>query len=239
MAQTELASSSFSLLNAHNGFDKPVVLGSVEAPTSFSWTTHPKVPFRVNRCVHDLIEEQTYRQPRAPAVCSWDGDMTYQSLHVISSQLAHHLRQMGAGPEQVIPFCFEKSLWAVVALMAILKSGSAFVAIDPSTPENRRAIIFRETGAKIILTSPSQASFFKGIKPRLVIISPDFINSLEEMAGKPCPEVTPENAAFVLFTSGSTGQPKGIIQDHGAVCTCLTYQASLPTWKSLFFPARN
>lgn len=248
MAQPGLALSSYSPLHLYDGPDNPIILESVDAPPPnnpimlepvvtplpISWETHQGVPVRVNYCVHDLIEEQACRQPQAPAVCSWDGDLTYHSLHNISSQLAHHLREMGAGPEQIIPFCFEKSLWAVVALLAILKSGSAFVALDPSTPENRWAIILRETGAKVLLTSPSQASLFKGIATPVVIISQAFIDSLEEIEGKPCIEVNPGNAAFVLFTSGSTGQPKGIIQDHGAVCRFLPCQASLPIAKPFF-----
>lgn len=176
-------------------------------------------PVGVDRCVHDLIEIQASQQPEGPAVCSWDGDLTYRSLHHLSSKLAHHLRTLGAGPEKVIPFCFEKSLWAVVASVAILKSGSAFVALDPLIPDTRRTSIIQETEATIVVTSPSQAGLFVGMRESVVVLSSAFIDSLKANDSKPCAEVGPRNAAFVLFTSGSTGQPKGIVQDHGAVCT--------------------
>ena len=205
-------------------------LGSIQNSLPVGRVTHPATPVKVDRCIHDLIEEQTCRQPEAPAVCSWDGDLTYCSLQRLSSKLAHYLRTLGAGPEKIIPFCFEKSLWAVVTTVAILKSGSAFVALDPSTPENRRTSIIQETGAIIIVTSPSQASLFEGNGKCIVVISSAFIDSLEEIDSKPCLEVSPQNAAFVLFTSGSTGQPKGIVQDHGAVCTVYP-QAHLPTFR--------
>lgn len=176
------------------------------------------VPVGVDRCVHDLIEERVYHQPQAPAVCSWDGELTYSLLHSLSSKLAHYLCTLGAGPENIVPFCFEKSLWAVVAALAILKSGSAFVALDPSMPEKRRAGILEDTGARILVTSPSQASLFQGTSRCVVIISPAFIDSLDALGRKLCVEVGPRNAAVVLFTSGSTGQPKGIVHDHRAVC---------------------
>ena len=176
-------------------------------------------PVGVDRCVHDLIEEQAYQRPEAPAVCSWDGNLTYRSLHHLSSKLAHHLRALGAGPERIIPFCFEKSLWAVVAAVAILKSGGAFVALDPSIPEKRRTSIIQKTRATLMVTSPSQAGLFIEMTEAVVVLSLAFIDSLEANDSKPCAEVRPQNAAFVLFTSGSTGEPKGIVQDHGAVCT--------------------
>lgn len=110
-------------------------LDSIESSLPDARGTLQATPVRVDRCVHDLIEEQACRQPEAPAVCSWDGDLTYRSLQRLSSKLAHYLRTLGAGPGKIILFCFEKSLWAVVNTVAILKSGSVFVALDPSTPE--------------------------------------------------------------------------------------------------------
>ena len=70
----------------------------------------PQTPVGVDRCVHNLIEDQVLQQPEAPAVSSWDGNLTYSLLHSLSSKLAQYLRTLGAGPEQVIPFCFERSL---------------------------------------------------------------------------------------------------------------------------------
>ena len=168
--------------------------------------------------MHELFEEQACQQPEAQAVCSWDGNLTYSSLHSFSSKLGHHLRTIGVGPEQIIPFCSEKSLWAIVAAVAILKSGSAFVALDPCTPKSRIASIIQETRAKIIFASPSHATLFQKFSSHVVIISSALIESLQEINGKPCIEVSPQNIATILFTSGSQGKPKGIVLEHRAVC---------------------
>ena len=102
--------------------------------------------------------------------------------------------------------------------VAILKAGSTFVALDPSTPEHRWASILVETDARILITSPSHATLFKGRAKCVVVVSSAFVESLQVADSKPFVEVDPQNAALILFTSGSTGQPKGIVQSHGAVC---------------------
>lgn len=192
------------------------------------WKWNKSVPEKVNACVHLLFQQRAVNYPDAPAVCSWDGDLTYGELDRLSSKLARLLCSLGAGPEKIVPFCFEKSFWAVVAAMAILKSGSAFVALDPSNPRNRSESIIHETGARLLVTSPSQVDLTKGLVEDVVVLSSSFMNSLEESAGDLLVEVGPQNAAFVLFTSGSTGKPKGIIQDHAAVCTmCMSYGEAL------------
>lgn len=186
------------------------------------------VPATVDACVHQIFQELASANPDLPAVCSWDGDLTYHRLDRLSSKLAHHLRRLGVGPEVIVPFCFEKSMWAIIATMAVLKSGGAFAPLDPLHPTSRLESIVSSVGAKIVLVSPSYAHQLEGNMRTVVTISPSFLDSLEECEDGPVVNGGPKNAAFVLFTSGSTGQPKGIIQDHSAVCTMArTYKDAL------------
>ena len=192
------------------------------------WKWNQSIPERVNSCVHLLFKQRAIDYPDAQAVCAWDGDLTYRELDRLSSKLACRLCALGAGPEKVVPFCFEKSFWAVVAAMAILKAGSAFVALDPSNPRNRTESIVHESGATLLITSPSQVDLTKGLVEGVIVVSSSFMNSLQECEDDLLVEVSPQNAAFILFTSGSTGKPKGIIQDHAAVCTmCMSYGEAL------------
>lgn len=75
------------------------------------WTMNRAVPTTVERCVHDLFSEQADAQPKAPAICAWDGEMTYSELDRLSTRLAGQLIRLGVEPEHFVPLCFEKSMW--------------------------------------------------------------------------------------------------------------------------------
>ena len=182
-----------------------------------------EVPQPRPRCVQDLVQEQTGACPDALAVCSWDGEFTYHELDGLSSRLAHHLVALGITVEQFVPLCFEKSKWAVVSMMAVLKAGAAFTFISPSHPLDRIQIIIQDTNAKVLLISPGVVSIFaKKTKPlnSIVEVTTTLLNSIDILQCPPLPIVEPSNAAVVLFTSGSTGRPKGIVQEHSAAAFC-------------------
>ncbi len=175
------------------------------------------VPQPTPRCIHRLVEEQNRRYPNASAVKSWDGSLTYQRLDELSSRLAHYLRSLGASTEEFVPLCFEKSVWAVVSMMAVLKAGAAFTFIDPSHPYDRIQSMLQDTNASILLISPSVSPAFttqeKALK-HIVEVTRSFIDTIEVAPHSSLPVVQPNHAAVALFTSGSTGKPKGIIQEH-------------------------
>lgn len=182
-----------------------------------------EVPQPKPRCVHALVQEQTLACPDALAVYSWDGQLTYRELDDLSSRLAHHLAALGISVEQFVPLCFEKSKWAVVSMMAVLKAGAAFTFISPSYPMDRILSIIQDTNANVLLTSPTVVSMFAGkTKPlnTIVEITTTLLESIDISQCLPLPLVQPSNAAVVLFTSGSTGRPKGIVQEHSTAAFC-------------------
>ncbi|KAL8668796.1 MAG: hypothetical protein Q9168_006589 [Polycauliona sp. 1 TL-2023] len=176
-------------------------------------------PQKVDACVHDLVLRHAERSPLSLAVCAWDGNLTFSELDVLSSCLAKKLVNAGVRRETLVPVCFEKSLYAVVAMVAILRARGAFVPLDPSHPKDRLEAIISKAGAKVVVTSPTTANLFRNISVSVIEVSPSFIESPDGSVDVHLPTASPSDAAFVLFTSGSTGKPKGIIQEHASVCT--------------------
>ncbi|KAI2484863.1 EntF Non-ribosomal peptide synthetase module protein [Pyrenophora tritici-repentis] len=186
------------------------------------WAWNQHVPPAIERCIHNVFTDQARARPDAPAVCAWDGEMTYSELDALSSKLADHLVQLGVKREDVVPLCFEKSMWTVVAMLAVLKAGGAFVPLDPDHPASRHEEVFKQTGAQVVLTSSQHAMLFANSGPRQVTVSKASTSQLPIVVNVAKSSVAPENAAYIIFTSGSTGMPKGVVLEHRAVATsCL------------------
>ncbi|OBR06389.1 Amino acid adenylation domain-containing protein [Colletotrichum higginsianum IMI 349063] len=177
--------------------------------------------------VHDVIDQQVQSEPHAPAICAWDGNMSYSQLQQCTKQLAHHLSNMGVGPEVLVPVIFEKSLWSVVAILAVVRAGGAVVALDPSLPAARIRMIVQDVKASVVISSPgSQYRIPEEILPgNRVIVDESFCRRLPARTAatslpptKP-PWTTPDNALYVVYTSGSTGKPKGVVVPHAAFCS--------------------
>ncbi|KAK1912915.1 hypothetical protein P3342_004851 [Pyrenophora teres f. teres] len=129
------------------------------------WRWNSSVPEATEDCVHDLFTEQARERPDAPAVCAWDGDLTYGELDVLSTKLAGYLVQLGVKPEDMVPLCFEKSMWTVVAMLAVLKANGGFVPLDPEHPQIRQREILKQTGAAVVLVSVQYSALWADTSP--------------------------------------------------------------------------
>jgi amino acid adenylation domain-containing protein len=180
-----------------------------------------------NHCIHDLISSQTVNNPTNEAISAWDGNLTFLELDQLSTELAHHLRDCGVSLGVKVPICFEKSRWAIVAMLAIMKAGGAFIPLDPLHPTSRREALVRDLEADLIVVSNSTAPLCTNMTSRIIILSEELIAQLR-MVKSPTHHLfssVPASTAYILFTSGSTGTPKGIMVDHGAVCSNLLAHA--------------
>ncbi|KAI3317100.1 hypothetical protein HD806DRAFT_541604 [Xylariaceae sp. AK1471] len=196
------------------------------------WELNKIVPEAVNLCVHDGISTLTKLYPDAPAICSWDGDLTYQELETLSTRIAWYLTDVGITHGDAVPLLFEKSMWVIVAMVAVLKIGAMFVPIDVTQGADRRDRIIKETGAKIILASAQNTKLLVKSSYRVVSIDPETLSSIlntksttaaHRTGNSPESRVNPTSTAYIMYTSGSTGRPKGFLIDHRAVRTSCFY----------------
>ena len=173
----------------------------------------------VYECAHALIKKQVDARPDATAVYAHDATFDFKQLDDLSTRLAHLLVDLGVEPEDIVPLCFEKSAWAIVGILGVIKAGAAFVFIDPSHPENRREVMMSQVEAKLVISSSQQAALWKTTAKTTIIVDQDSIEKLSFHDRAPSTSVTPSNLLYVIFTSGSTGTPKGCIIEHSAFCS--------------------
>ncbi|KAI1474877.1 non-ribosomal peptide synthase [Daldinia eschscholtzii] len=178
------------------------------------WSWNTPVPPTLEICMHELVEKQAKEDPDRSAVNSWDGAFTYQDVSSKSDQLAAHLLSVGVKIGSIVPLCFEKSRWTVVAVLAVMKSGATFALMDPSQPEGRLRTIVEQTGASTIITSKLQEDLGCRIAPSAtrVTLSDEHFDSYDTSPS--LPSVPPSANLYIQFTSGSTGKPKGVIITH-------------------------
>ncbi|KAI3320740.1 amino acid adenylation [Xylariaceae sp. AK1471] len=182
----------------------------------------PLPPPVINRLVQDVIGDQAVAFPDAPAICSASVHLTYRELDLLSSRLAAHIATFGIRPNSIVPILSDKSAIAIVTMLAVLKAGGAFTALDISHPKERLLEIIEDTQASVLLCSAQQAVRFNGIPGlSIIILSSDTISSLSAASESLAvhPDMSPDDIMYTIFTSGSTGRPKGVMVEHRAWLT--------------------
>ncbi|MFP5263075.1 MAG: amino acid adenylation domain-containing protein [Blastocatellia bacterium] len=165
-------------------------------------------------CIHQLIEQQAQRTPGGTAVIFEGRHMTYAELDARANQLANYLRQSGAGPETLVAVCLDRSFEMVIALLAVLKSGGAYVPIEPTYPGNRISFILKDSRAAIVLTEERFKKDLPECDAHLICLDSCLPEIATQSTSSPVSRVADENAMYVIYTSGSTGSPKGAINTH-------------------------
>ncbi|KAH7122777.1 hypothetical protein B0J11DRAFT_608385 [Dendryphion nanum] len=188
-------------------------------------TWNAELPEGDNSRIPDLIAQNVRNRPDAEAVCAWDGSLTYRELDIVTSKIANHLLTLGVGPEVKVGLCFDKSMWNIVSMFAVMRTGGVCVQLLPNYPMPRMLSILEDIEADVVLVSPQHASIFEGVVSSILSIEQAFVDALPATYSTfQAPEYGPESAAFIVFTSGSTGKPKGVIIEHRGFCTMARYQ---------------
>ncbi|HEX9732029.1 MAG TPA: amino acid adenylation domain-containing protein [Thermoanaerobaculia bacterium] len=175
---------------------------------------------RASGLLHELVEERAERSPEAVALTFEGRWLSYRALDSKASRLARDLSVLGAGPEEVVGVCAERSIEMVVALLGTLKSGAAYLPLEPGYPEQRLAFMLEDAGVKVLLAGVPVPENLRIPALRLDALRPE-----TEPLQPPAPRAgaDPDSPAYVIYTSGSTGKPKAVVNTHRAICNRLRW----------------
>ena len=163
--------------------------------------------------LHYLFERQARIRPDAIAIAFAAEAVRYDVLNARANRIAHRLRLLGAGPEARVGVCMRRTPEMVAALLGVLKSGAAYVPLDPAYPPARLEAILRAAGATAVLADTASRAAFPAESGRMVI-DLESADLSHESSADPAGGAVPENLAYVMTTSGSTGGPKGVMVEH-------------------------
>lgn len=161
-----------------------------------------------------LFEEQALRFPNHIAALKNSQKLTYGELNHKANQLAHYLQKIGVKPETPVGLCVESSFDFLISLIAILKSGGAYLPIDSAQPEGRIVHVLQDSQAPILITKSTYKNKLAFYKGTFILLDDKKSHLLKEPTDNPPQKSIPEHLAYIIYTSGSTGTPKGVLIEH-------------------------
>ncbi|MFO1460675.1 MAG: amino acid adenylation domain-containing protein [Verrucomicrobiota bacterium] len=177
-------------------------------------------------CLPQRFEEWGRRIPDATAVVFEGSSTNYGELNRRANRLAHRLMAAGVGPETRVGLCLDRSVDLLVGLLGIMKSGAAYVPLDPTMPEVRWKMILEDAGCPIVVTQAAYQDRFAGSAVRTLQVAGATDSSDPVIESNPAPRISGKSLAYILFTSGSTGRPKGVEIEHRSLVNLLMAMAS-------------
>ena len=188
------------------------------------WNAQPKADWRLHP-LHELVAAQAEAVPERVALVFGAEHWTYAGLEARANRLARRLARLGAAPGQVVAVCAERSIALDVALLAILKTGAAYVPLDIDLPTERRAFMLEDTRAIGVLTDPERVELLPSEAP-IHLLGELERTTGHESAASLGTTAQLDDAAYILYTSGSTGRPKGVVIAHRSIAHRLLWTRS-------------
>ena len=192
--------------------DLPILRPTERQLVARAWNA-TRAPYPDRACLHEIVEAHVDRDPAAAAILNGGAPVTFGDLEARANQLAHALRQCGVVPDTCVGVGLERSPDLIVATLAVLKAGGAFVPLDARYPAERLTHMVRDAGVSTVIAKGviAESPALHGVR----ILGIDSPAVRLESTERPAPVATPEHLAYVIYTSGSTGTPKGVAVRHG------------------------
>jgi amino acid adenylation domain-containing protein len=176
-----------------------------------------KIHTRPDSCIHHLIEIQASLNKNTTAVTDHKNHMSYGELNIYANQIANLLIKLGAMPEKKVVLMLEQDANIIAIILGVLKSGSAYVPLDPDYPDERINFIIDDCVPEIIITLKVHEHRINSKNAKVILLDQEMAQIKEMDTENPNTIITPENMAYIIYTSGSTGKPKGVMVEHSSL----------------------
>ncbi len=210
-----------ALANPQSKLSELAMLTAVERQQMLQDWNRTQRAYPQSECFPQLFEQQVARTPGAVAVSMGQKALRYGELNARANRLARYLQPLGAKPGVTVGIGLERSLEMVIALLAVLKTGAAYVPLDPEFPRDRLRFMAQDASVAAVLTTGNLTDRFDAQICRLLCLDREEESIAQEADHDLGPIATPQNLAYILYTSGSTGQPKGVEIPHRALVNFL------------------
>ena len=193
-------------------------------------------PYPADKTIIDLFEAQVARTPEVEAIRLDDQSLTYRELNDRANQMAAHLGTFGVGPDHLVALYMEHSIEVVCAMLGVLKSGAAYVPVDPVSPQERLVFLLQDIAEGLAGALPALVtqSHLVGRLPsgaaRVVTLDDSFAAIAEYPVSNPRSPISPNSLAYVIYTSGSTGTPKGVMIEHRSLVNYIWWANAQYSW---------
>ena len=198
-----------------------------KAKVEKSYSAYIRVDYPKDKTIAQMFELQVDKTPDNIAVVYEDKRMTYAQLDRAANRMANYLMvKYQVKPDDLVMLCLDRSEWMMVAIMAVLKAGAAYVPVSPDYPKDRIDFMLEDTKAKVVLTNEKYKEIFNSIEqPEIEFVdSSGMAEKLQASSPlRPETETKAENLAYVIYTSGTTGRPKGVMVEHRGVINLIEY----------------
>lgn len=219
---------SGAILNPDQPISELPMLSEPERLQLLANASGPQIDCPRDLGVHNLFERQASAAPRAVAVVCQNDQISYRELDRRSNQLANYLRAQGVGPGVLVGLCLKRSIDLVVALLGILKAGGAYIPLDPQYPADRIAFMLEDSGAAVLVTERQLLAGLPAAGAIVVCIDRDRNRIQRQSSELASSRVAPDQLMYLIYTSGSTAQPKGVQITHASVASFLASMRNEP-----------
>ena len=201
----------------------PLLAPGEERRLRIEWNDTAVVEPDAGRCLHELVARQAAEQPGAIALVAEGATLTFGDLDRQANALAWQLRDLGVGPDVPVAICLPRGVEMVIAALAALKAGGAYLPLDPEHPAARLALQIEDAAAPVLVSRSELASRLPEEGRRLWLDGPIEPRRPEEASTPPPVRTRPSHIAYVIYTSGSTGKPKGVMIPHSGIVNRLLW----------------